>query len=197
MKQPKIEIPFVAKRSHGDAPWQDFGGPISEYDFWAPHICGIACARSLILSADDATPSMYSLTRQALDLGVFRIKDDQSVEGAFHAPLVALLQQYGIAATVFARLAFRCIWKLTNDGVLILSINLAKVRIDLSGSHLVLITGREDHYARIHDNARLLCKSGISCRIHKSKLAAISNDRGIFVPWTSLARGPIGLTKPA
>jgi hypothetical protein len=183
--KPRIEIPFVAKRPANDQPWQEFGGTESEYHFWTPHICSIACIRSLILATRKTAPSLWNLTKRATEIGVFKEGANQSIEGAFHAPLVELLKEFGLDASVFGRLTPDEVWELAEQGVLLLSIDLAAVRNKLFGSHMVLVVARGQQQLIIHDSACVLCENGNACRISRSMLNAISNGRGIFVPWNA------------
>lgn len=185
-----IRIPFVAKRPDGDKPWKVFGATEVEYQFWMPHICGIACTRSLILAKQTSAPSLWELTVRAKALGVFRLSPDLAVHGAFHVPLVALLRENGIDASVFGRLLPEQIWNLSGNGAMMLSVNLAMASDHLAGSHLVLIVGRDGDHVLVHDSAHVLDKDGNGCKISRTRLGEVSNGRGILVPWTSLRPMP-------
>jgi hypothetical protein len=181
--RPKTTVPFVAKRPTGPEPWQEFGCTEAEYNEWVPHVCGIACTRSLILGGYGWAPSLWELTAQAIELGVFKRCSGDRIYGAYHLPLVQLLAKYGIKAFAFERLNNSDVWALCERGALILSIDIQKVEPALVGSHLVLVVGRTSGYALIHDNAHLISISGEACCVSHSSFDLFSNRRGLFIPW--------------
>jgi hypothetical protein len=182
-----VKVPFIAKRPEGLEAWRGFGSTEAEYRIWAAHVCGIACVRSLVLAAHGVAPTLWRLTQRAVELGVFKVEGSEVIRGAFHAPLRLLLLEHGIDASLFRNESEDALWRLAGRGALILSIRLSAVGDELSGTHLVLTVGRKDGHVLVHDNAKLLCQSGAECRIKRAKLGAMSNGRGLFVPWSALS----------
>jgi hypothetical protein len=177
------QIPFVPKRPVGPEPWREFGASRADFEKWAPHICGIACARSLILGAYGYAPSLWKLTEEACRLEVFRESVDGEIRGAYHKPLAALLMRYGLRSEIFSGYSLRAIRQAIDNYVLLLSVDLTRVSPELRGSHLVLVLAMEgEHNFIVQDNANVLAVSGDSCLISEAFLDQISRGQGIRIP---------------
>jgi len=172
-------IPFVPKRPDGPRPWAEFGATETEYLRWAPHVCSIACCRSLILAARGEAPSLWSLTKRGIELGVF-VETGIGIAGAFHVPLVALLKEFRIGAVIFGGAAEAELWRNARRHPIMLSIDLARAGSGATGSHLVLVTGRSSIAYQVLDNACVLSGSG-TVVLPRMELAAISNEKGLLI----------------
>lgn len=177
-------IPFVAKRPPGPRPWVEFGASEPLYRRWSPHICAIACCRSLILAARAEAPSLWELTRKGIEMGVF-VETPNGISGAFHLPLISLLEDFGIKATRFGLTPESDLWRIAEQCPLMLSIDLSKLPSAGTGSHLVLVEGRTSDRYRILDNAYALDRSG-TAELTRANVSAISNGKGLII--TPMAR---------
>jgi len=174
------DIPFVAKRPPGSAPWIAFGGSRADYDQWVPHVCAMACCRSLILARFGCAPDLWGLTQDAASMGVY-VEEVGGIRGAFHNPLVDFLSEFHIRTYRFGSQRSDALAAAVAAGPVLLSIDLAAVDRQHRGSHLVLVVGRDGQDYVVHDNARLLGETGEGCRLSAERLEAISNAKGIAV----------------
>lgn len=174
------DIPFVAKRPSGSVPWIAFGSSRADYDNWVPHVCAMACCRSLILARYGCSPDLWGLTQDAACMGVY-VEEEGSIRGAFHDPLVDFLSDFHIRAYRFGNLRSDALAAAVAEGPLLLSIDLAAVDKRHRGSHLVLVFGSTGQGYVIHDNARLLSETGEGCQLEAERLEAISNAKGIAI----------------
>jgi hypothetical protein len=174
------QIPFVPKRPAGEQPWITFGSDQADYDKWSGEVCAIACARSLILAKEGQSSSLWDLTKEAVEAGVFIVHPDR-VDGAFHFPLAAWLQRYRLKAQPFRLASETTIWEMMRDSMVLLSIDLSKV--GAQGSHLILLIDRDpDNNAYLlHDSASLLGRPGDNCRVSRVEIERLSNRKGIRV----------------
>ena len=142
----------------------------------------MACVRSLALAGATKVPSLWALTCEAIELGVYRREEDGRITGAFHKPLIALLQRFGIQAALLRHAGESCIWKLSKSHPIILSIDLAAAGCG-QGGHLILVVGRSDKTGtyEIHDNASVIATDGASCWVTRTKMAQISNGKGLVI----------------
>lgn len=183
----KSIIPFVAKRPNGPTPWNIFGSTEAEYKIWAPEICSIACCRSLILARYGNAPTLWELTKEAIELGVFRIEGEK-IKGAFHYPLNLFLKKYRISSILIQGAEEAELWNLAKNYPLIVSVNLSAYT-KMIGSHLVLIVAvdedTEDYV--IHDSANTICPQGAFCRVSRARFSIMSNAKGLCVHLNTLA----------
>lgn len=177
------EIVHVAKRPIGLEPWIEFGSSRTEYEKWAAEACSIACMRSLLLSRDGNAPSLWQLTKLAIDKGVF-VDLETRVLGAYHRPLSDWLNEQGFSSQVVGNVSEEEVWNLLDSKILLLSINLAKLPLSRIGSHLVLVYDKDRNAQEylVHDSAGLLDAGiGNACRVKRMALAELSNAKGIAV----------------
>lgn len=180
-------IEYYRKQPNIDNPQQEFGAPsVEEYDKWSPNVCSICCLKSIgdyfEVTQDK---SLYQLTMDALATGVFK-EDEETGEilGAYHVPLVELVQSLGLHGKVERRLTLRRLIKLLNDGSLVmLSVDKSKIDSQLSGGHLILVHSYDSDTETfvVHDSEPILADDGEDIEIKKKRLDEISNKRGISV----------------
>ena len=173
------DIPFVAKRPLGPRPWLEFGGSRAFYEKWAPHVCGIACCRSLILASKGCAPSLSVLTERAVQLGAYVERPD-GILGAYHVPLISLLAEYNIYATLLRQADEEKLWNIAESAIVMLSINLSSFDRSISGSHLVLVTHRDAPGYNVLDNARILDDAG-NAIVPRHQMQCLSNGKGLVV----------------
>ncbi len=179
-------IEFVPKRIKGDIkPWVRFGSTRAEYDLWSPEVCGICCLKMVGDTFNKTNQmSLYSLTMQCLDKGGYRILADNRIEGVFHQPLLALAEELGLQGEVRGNLDPGSVIKaLGEEKLVILSIDLKKVRPELNGGHLILIYdySRSLNSFFAHDPSYLLSRQGRGTRVDSEYLEDISNQKGIVL----------------
>lgn len=179
-------IPFIPKKVPGDRkPWIRFGSTRDEYYRWIPEVCGICCLKMIGDSFGKTNHlSLYTLTMRCLDKGGFKIMKNKEILGVFHKPLLRVAKEVGLEGKVKRFLTHQNIVKsLTKRRFILLSIELQKVSIGLSGSHLILIHGYDCSIGKfiIHDPSSILGKVGHNLRISNLLLDAISNHRGLII----------------
>ncbi len=180
-----MKIVFVAKRPSGSAPWIEFGSDRESYETWAPHVCAMACVRSLLITRDGYGLSLWELTKQGIAHGVYVIEPEARIVGAFHFPLKAMLEEKGIRAEVFARKEV-CFLRerLVRGEIVIASVVLKNFN---NQTHLVLIHGYDALRGEfsIHDNANVLRSDGNDLRMALAELKMIFTGRGLACKWAA------------
>lgn len=181
----QIPIPYI-ERGRLQSGVRRFGGPSAEYTLWRPNMCSICCVKAV----GDATNmtrqlSLFDLIKLSLDEGVFQVRKDGSINGAFHYPLKNLLHKLGIPARVESSLTTQKIKNNLQAGkVIFLSVNLAKSRhITSEESHMVTVyryNAEYDNYS-VHDSSSVISENGNATRIHSSYLDELSNSRGLVI----------------
>lgn len=186
------KVSFVPKTAHGDSkPWLAFGSNQENYEKWIPEICGICCLK-MIGDTFEVTNnlSLYQLTMKCLDKGGFKIHNDGSIAGIFHYPLTQLAQELGLRGSVEKELGIASIIEhLKNNRLVILSVDLNKIRSTLHGNHLILIHNysHEQKKFLVHDCSFVVGKNGIDIPMTSTDLEAISNKKGVVI-WKNFQR---------
>ncbi|HET8911954.1 MAG TPA: C39 family peptidase [Ktedonobacteraceae bacterium] len=137
-----------------DPRWHEFGSEDpAEYDFWCRRSCGIACLKMAIeaLAPPQQPLTMMELLRQGLELGGYRVHDEQGrlVDlGWYYKPLVELGQRYGLNSSVCRTLTLEELCQRIRWGELIIASVSPKIGgreedIPRRGGHLVLVHGIE------------------------------------------------------
>lgn len=178
-------VKYVPKKDGSEKPWIGFGATQQDYEMWIPHVCGVCClkmAGDTVHKTEDYT--LYDLTMACLREGAFRITETGEIEGIFHYPLSRVAQTLGIPAVVDGHISEDKILQAIALGrFVMLSIDLAKVRPLLKGSHLVLVYSyivATDTFL-LHDCSSVIGKDGCNVQIRRQDLAAISNRKGLIL----------------
>jgi hypothetical protein len=179
------EIRFVPKRHEGSRPWAHAGFPnVEEWETWSPHICGICCLKMLADTFRSDSLSIYALTSRCCQLGGFRMGEQQHIRGVFHNPLLKLALEIGFEGIVEGQLSAAALRRAIEQGrFALLSIDLARVRPDLSGGHLVLIhsyDGDSNEFI-LHDCSEVLARPGANIRLKAASIELISNHKGLVI----------------
>jgi hypothetical protein len=183
---PARSVIFVPKRlATLEQSWQAFGGLRADFDRWIPEACGILSLKMIADTyglAPHLTP--FALTKRCVDLGGFIEMPDGSIKGVFHRPLLTLAQELGLHGEVSRSLTAKevagALWR---SHFVLLSIDLAKVRSDLAGSHIILVHGVDENrsFFLVHDSAEVLGVPGSNIVLPLLRLQNISNRRGIIL----------------
>jgi hypothetical protein len=189
------EVRFVAKRPESSQPWVYVGFPTAEeWEMWNPHICGICCLKMLADTFRSDSPTIYTLTSRCRELGGFREDERQQIRGVFHHPLLNLAREIGFDGVVKGQLSAGALRRAVEDGrFALLSIDLARVRPDLSGGHLLLVHSYDEDSNEfiLHDCSEILARPGSNIRLKDTYLERISNHKGLIV-WPSAPLTAIG-----
>jgi hypothetical protein len=183
---PYENVAFVPKAYPGDpSPWETFGSTEEEYRKWIPEVCGICCLK---MASDTfglaAGSSLYDLTLRCLEKGGFRIQEDGSILGVFHHPLIDLAKDIGLRGSVEKMLDTTQIERyLTDNRMIILSIDLAKATSSFKGNHLILVHRYlpEEGLFLANDCAFAIGESGFDIPLPVDLLERISNRRGMTI----------------
>ncbi len=128
---------------------------VSEYAFWAPRICAVACLAMCIEAySPGKVKNLASLTREGVKLGGYIARDDKGQlvdKGWFYAPLVRLARRYGLKGRAVSGLTTNRIARSVCSGstVPIVSVHPGVIRSDMNsvpkggsrGGHLVVVIG--------------------------------------------------------
>ncbi|MDQ3099645.1 MAG: C39 family peptidase [bacterium] len=181
------EVVFIPKRLPDEIQSQRvFGAPSSEeYLKWVPEVCGICCLKSTGDTLGKTRHlSLYDLTMLSLEYGAFKISGDDTIEGIFHKPLLRLANSLGIGGEVRRSITEQNLMQAVASGnFVILSIELRKLKPDLSGSHLLLVYDFDATTSEfiVHDSAALLSETGESAHVPVALLNHLSNNKGLFL----------------
>lgn len=159
-----------------------FGGTLSEYQKWSPHICGICCLKMVgdTLGVTNHI-SLYELTLECCDLGGF-IESPSTVKGVYHFPLLRLASKYGITGSVEPNLNIdNLINALGQDKVALLSVDINKLDKKLNGAHLILVYQYDEKSESfiVNDCAHILNHKGKQISVPKFLLNRICNNKGL------------------
>lgn len=177
---------FIPKRPKNDPyPWITFGcDSQKEYEKWIPEICGICCLKMVGDTFGKTNHlNLYNLTMKCFTKGGFRILPNGEIQGVFHYPLLETAYELGLNGEVRGIIDSQLIIDAVNNGrLIVLSIDLKKVRGSLAGSHLILIHhyDKEHDTFLLHDTSCILHDSGQHIKISRLNLDAISNRKGII-----------------
>ena len=184
-----MKVKYISKSCReSNSPQQAFGAPnMKVYLKWYPEVCGICCLKMVGDTLNKTNhASLYQLTMQGLNIGVYKEQDDGSIQGAFHKPLINLAKEYGIKGNLEKRLSSKRIIELIEQHKFpILSVDRQKINPQLTpGGHLILIhTWDQNKNAfLIHDPEPLLADNGENITITLDLLDLISNHKG-FSLW--------------
>jgi hypothetical protein len=177
-------VTFIPKSHPNDkTPWITYGSTKEDYTKWRPEICGICCLK-MVGDTFGTTPhlSLHDLTTKCLEKGGFKIREDGTIAGIFHRPLLKLASEVGLNGTVERELDMNRIMKhLGKNHMVVLSIDLQKASSSYTGNHLILIHQFLPHEKSflIHDCSYTLGKEGSHIKLSQDELAHMSNKRGI------------------
>jgi len=135
--------------------------------------------------------SLAGLTGRCIELGGFRHEGNGSIKGVFHRPLLQLAMELGFDGVVEGHLTSEVLKHALDAGKLaVLSIDLARVRPELSGGHLLLVHSYDaaSKEFSMHDCSEVLSIPGASVRLGEATLARISNRKGLVLWPRSLGR---------
>jgi hypothetical protein len=137
-----------------DSKLSDFGfEKVSDYEFWAPRLCGIICIKMIIdAHHPNSTETVRELTEKAVSSKGYIVHDDSGKlvdTGWYYQPLINLLSNYGFDGTVYSELLPKQICELINDNMYVIaSVHPGVIRFDFekkpegsSGGHLVVVSG--------------------------------------------------------
>ena len=179
------QVQFVPKRPKDVIPWVYAGFPTAEqWETWNPHICGICCLKMLSDTFRSESPTTYTLLSRCRELGGFREDEAQHIRGVFHHPLLNLAREIGFDGVVEGQLSASSVRTAIEEGKFaVLSIDLARVRPDLSGGHLLLVHSyeRDSNEFIFHDCSEVLACPGANLRMNDLSLEQISNRKGIII----------------
>lgn len=180
-------ISFIPKRLKNDPyPWLTFGcNTEEEYEKWIPEICGICCLKMIGDTFGKTNHiNLYNLTMKCFNKGGFKILANGDIMGVFHYPLLETAKEFGLNGEVRRSIDNQLIINSVNNiRFVILSIDLSKVKNDLSGSHLVLVHNynRENDAFLLHDTSCVLDSCGENIPIPRSRLEIMSNHKGLIL----------------
>jgi hypothetical protein len=104
--------------------------------------------------------------------------------GVFHRPLLQLANELGFDGVVAGNLTSEILRSALEEGrLVVLSIDLARVRGELSGGHLLLVHSydAESNEFILHDCSEVLAIPGANVRVGEEALARISNWKGVVL----------------
>lgn len=182
-----LEIPYVAKGSQDSAiDAAIFGGTIERYKFWRPHMCAVCCLKMVGDAAGKTNDMTLSrLVDVCLEKGVFRVEHND-VFGAFHRPLVRVMNKLGIPARKVGNVSTEdMVREIGNGKIIFLSIDLAKLpNSSWDESHLVVVYDviiSPKREFRLHDCSSVLSENGNAMSMSEEELSRLSNMRGLIV----------------
>ncbi|GAA0414387.1 hypothetical protein [Leifsonia naganoensis] len=122
----------------------------AEYEFWAAHVCGLACLRSVLRAwrPELGVVPMARLIDGAVEVGAL-VRRDDTVDGLYYRPFLAWISDaFGIEGEVVERTATAEFLPLVRPGQVVLASVSPEIRWpdrpnERRGGHLVLVHGRE------------------------------------------------------
>jgi hypothetical protein len=128
--------------------------------------------------------TLYDLTIGCFEKGGFKIMESGEINGVFHYPLLDYVRSLGMDGRVEKNLGLDAIKEaLSENGLVLLSIDLAKTSKNLSGGHLILVhTYKKEQDAFIvHDCAHAIADVGENAVLLAKDMDAISNRKGLIL----------------
>ncbi|BEU27556.1 C39 family peptidase [Paraburkholderia sp. 22B1P] len=142
----------------GDDKWQQSGFTDPErYRFWAKRLCGITCLESTLDYWGIHHPPRSELLDEALRHGVYKLRDDGSVDGLIYRPFAEwVTATFGVNVTVLADTSIEeMAERLSETSLAIVSVSPEiryPERVNLKrGGHLILLHGRDPSGVWFHN----------------------------------------------
>ncbi|WP_313541274.1 hypothetical protein [Leifsonia aquatica] len=122
----------------------------AEYEFWAAHVCGLACLRSVLRAwrPELGIVPMARLIDGAVEAGAL-VRRDDTVDGLYYRPFLSWISDaFGIEGEVVERTATAEFLPLVQPGQVVLASVSPEIRWpdrpnERRGGHLVLVHGRD------------------------------------------------------
>ncbi|MFF2052040.1 hypothetical protein ACFVU2_10615 [Leifsonia sp. NPDC058194] len=122
----------------------------TEYEFWAAHVCGLACLRSVLRAwrPELGIVPMAELIEGAVRAGAL-VRREDTVDGLYYRPFLAwIADEFGIDGEVVERTPTAGFLPLVRPGQVVLASVSPEIRWpqrpnERRGGHLVLVHGRE------------------------------------------------------
>lgn len=122
----------------------------AEYEFWAAHVCGLACLRSVLGAwrPELGFVPMARLIDGAVRAGAL-VRRDDTVDGLYYRPFLAwIADEFGIDGEVIERTPTAEFLPLVRDGQVVMASVSPEIRWPdranaRRGGHLVLVHGRD------------------------------------------------------
>lgn len=141
-----------------DPHWRSSGFADPErYRFWAKRLCGLTCLESALDYWAIAHAPRAALLDEALQHGVYRMREDGGVDGLIYRPFADWARgAFGINVDVLPQVSLEAIAaRLTADTLAIVSVS-AEIRYperpnQRQGGHLVLLHGRDPEGVWFHN----------------------------------------------
>lgn len=121
----------------------------AEYEFWAAHVCGLACLRSVLRAwrPERGVPPMSRLIEGAVAAGAL-VRRDDTVDGLYYRPFLSwIADEFGIEGEVVERTPTAAFLPLVRPGQVVLASVSPEIRWperpnERRGGHLVLVHDR-------------------------------------------------------
>lgn len=183
----KVAMPFIAKGAlHSLEDAQSFGGDVAKYGFWRPHMCAVCCLKMVgdVMHKTDVL-SLSALVDKCVESGVYIVDSHKNVKGAFHHPLVHVMEKLGIPAKVAGKIEMeQLVHEVSHGKVVFLSVDLSKLPdSQYDESHLVVVYKylSPEREFKIHDCASVLSENGNGMLIAEEELSKLSNKKGVII----------------
>ncbi|MFF1572232.1 hypothetical protein ACFVWR_05750 [Leifsonia sp. NPDC058292] len=157
-----------------------------EYRFWARHVCGLACLRSVLQAWQGRDVPLAELLTGARASGALVHHPDDTVGGLFYRPFLDWVgAEYGLRGEVVENTrACDLLAPVGEETVAILSVS-PEVRWPehpnrRRGGHLVLVYSTADGVAEFHNPSGVTgCAAG--ARVHVDVLERFASGRGMLL----------------
>lgn len=134
-----------------DPHWRRFGADDpSEYAFWAPRVCALACLQMAMMTHNSQPPpTMWQLVQEGLEVGGYRLHDEDGRwidEGWYFPAQMTLAERYGLQMQGYSYQSPLAICPHIREGRLVAvavspELGERKPQTNRYGGHLVLVIG--------------------------------------------------------
>jgi len=159
-RSPELVGDIVARQIDvcDDPRWRENGFDDPEhYRFWSWKLCGLACLESAFDHWGIVHQPRQVLLQQALEHGVYRLRDDGGVDGLIYRPFAEwVAQDYGLHVEVFGDHTLEHIAAHLDETTLVMASVSPEIRRPDApntrrGGHLVLLHGHDPHGVWFHN----------------------------------------------
>lgn len=160
----------------------------ADYEYWASHVCGLACLRSVLRAwrPELGVVPMAELIRGAVAAGALVPRED-TVDGLFYRPFLAWVGvEFGLAGELFERTPLAETAPLIGaDTVLIASVS-PEIRRperpnERRGGHLVLVHGRDGEGRLVFHNPSGIGATAADAVLGLADFARFHAERGMVL----------------
>lgn len=180
----------VVLRGGDSAPLHDWRADrfasADEFRFWARHVCGLACLRSVLGSWHDTDVALAELLRGALREGALVLHTDGTVGGLYYRPFLEWVgTRFGMNGEVVERTPVaELVGRVDDDTVAIVSVS-PEIRWpqranERRGGHLVLVYGGSEGMVEFH-NPSGVTGSASAVRLDIDTFSRFAAGRGMLL----------------